>query len=318
MVHGPSKVPYVPSTTMQIQIADFEIIQKILSAKNGGNFCLFTDVCLLDVTVGHYRISNCSLPRENSCMVLYFPMHLHFYFYEPPNKTMSKRSSQTSLSSIKNDDGETALGAKKAKQVDQELMSFDDLLPKLEGISKTHIISCLAHAWKSSSGAGGPGDMNMKLLLKQAIEKASDNEKVRVQSEWCGVDTSPSMILDYNWKQVDGKNKMNIKDEVGKAAETIELTGEGIDCTWPMDDFVRMCKEDDEIIFDDEDEDSAWGCEECGVPGSTLALRMETRIVSGCSHYRLVTESDVKCACMSHYGSPESVAGGEEIYYPRV
>jgi hypothetical protein len=217
---------------------------------------------------------------------------------------MSKRS-PTSISSINNGGG--ALSAKKAKV---EELSFDDLLPKIKGVSKEDIISCLAHAWKSSSAGG-----DMKALLKQAIEKASDDEKERVRSEWCGVD-SQSLILNYNWKQADGENKMNIKDEVGKAAETIKLTGEGIDCTWPMEDFVRMCKEDDEINVDDEDEDHGWGCEECGVPGSTLALRMETRIGYGCVYYRLVTESDVKCACMSSSGSPESAAGGEEIYYP--
>ena len=113
---------------------------------------------------------------------------------------MSKRS-PTSISAI-NDDGGTPHSGKKTKVE----VSFGDLLPKLEGISKEDIISCLAQAWKSSGEKG-----TMKPSLVKAVNDVFDEEEERMLSPWGEVE-SPSMILDYNWKQVDGEKEMNIKD----------------------------------------------------------------------------------------------------------
>jgi len=227
---------------------------------------------------------------------------------------MSKRSPTSISATIDNHEG----GTHRDKKAKVEDPSFDDeLLYKLNCLPKEDIIECLAQAWRSTSKEGG----NMKPLLQQAVEEAFLEEEEDVISEWTGVD-NPEMILKYNWKHADSECKMNIKDAVGKGAKKIELSGEDLSCTILLEEFVRVCKEGGEFFFEDnlnrdiEDETERWGCPECSAPGSTLALRMESRFVNEGFEYRLVTESDVKCACMSLYKCPESVCGGEEIYYP--
>jgi len=75
-----------------------------------------------------------------------------------------------------------------------------------------------------------------------------------------------------------------------------------------VSDLKRMCDEGEMCIEDDD-----CGCEECGAPGSTLTLTVEKR---GENDYRLVSESDIMCSCMSMYGEPESASGGTEHYVP--
>lgn len=192
---------------------------------------------------------------------------------------------------------------KKARHSNDSAPIDSSILPKLQNLSKEAIISCFAQAFNSS-------DKDTKDLLSKAVDDAVEKENARLMNSWEGSEDQ-SKILDFNWKEEKGGSRvMNIKDAVKDAAEYIELSGESLVCTIMMKDFVSNVKDGDELEF--EDEEGEWGCEECGVPGSTLILWLEERRSD--QSYRLVTKSDVMCACMSH--TPESVCGGEEVYYP--
>jgi hypothetical protein len=197
---------------------------------------------------------------------------LHFYFLT----TMSKRA--------KSGDGETPV-------------SWDEIAPKIQQMSKDQIIGCLATCWNSRS--------DMRLDIAATAEHAHAAEQERKRNTWISANDQTD-ILDFDWATKD--DTMNFKIQIAAGDSTrIELQGYQFSMEVEIDEFKKMLETGEVDLQSDE-----CGCEECGAPGSYLEMDLQQK---GDTEHRLVTTSHIFCGCMSRYGEPEDNGGGEEIYY---
>jgi hypothetical protein len=179
-------------------------------------------------------------------------------------------------------------------------VSWDEIAPKIQQMSKDQIIGCLAKCWDSRS--------DMRLDIAEHAHAAEQERK----RNWINA-SDQTDILDFDWATKGDKwsspSTMNLKSQIADGnSTTIELKGDQFSMEVELDEFKEMLETGEVDLQNDE-----CGCEECGAPGSYLEVHLQQK---GDTEYRLVTTSHIFCSCVSRYGEPEDSCGGEEIYYP--
>lgn len=180
--------------------------------------------------------------------------------------------------------------------------SFTSLKAKMkESMSKDGIINMVQEIWESKQTS-----KQTRELIFDTIKGRHEERMAKLRDSWIPADDQ-TIMLNYDWKSEDGRFIFKVKSVIDSKSKTIMLQGEGMETEVLVEDLKKMLEEGGVEELEDED----FGCEECGVGGSTLSIFVEYKESEG--KYRLFTESGIMCACMSGY--PEPNGGGKEYYY---
>ena len=180
--------------------------------------------------------------------------------------------------------------------------SFISLKARMkESMSKDGIISMVQEIWESEHAS-----KQTRELIFDTIKGKHEERMAKLRDSWMPADDQ-TIMLNYDWKSEDSQFIFKVKSVIDSKSKTIMLQGEGMETEVSVEDLKEMLEEGGVEELEDEE----FGCEECGVGGSTLSIFVEYKESE--DKYRLYTESGIMCACMNAY--PERNGGGKEYYY---
>ena len=168
---------------------------------------------------------------------------------------------------------------------------FAEVREFVEALGHDELVAAVAKAWDESP------------TLRGALDRAT-------RDSW-SASVDQAEMLDHDWSEDARKcqfgNPLAVRFKSPSPDGLVDIAG------WkePLDDIHTMLTEGDgELLLEDEDgmygPGFGYGCEECGVPGSTCraTLQWNRKGVR-----RLIVVTDVFCGC---HGAPESAC--EETY----
>ena len=180
--------------------------------------------------------------------------------------------------------------------------SFSSLKSRMkESMSKDGIINMVQEIWESEHAS-----KQTRELIFDTIKCKHEERMAKLRDSWMPADDQ-TIMLNYDWKSEDSRFIFKVKSVIDSKSKTIMLQGEGMETEVTVEDLKEMLEEGGVEELEDEE----FGCEECGVGGSTLSIFVEYKESE--DKYRLYTESGIMCACMNAY--PERNGGGKEYYY---
>lgn len=215
------------------------------------------------------------------------------------NKPTEKGDDAERASKRSRSDADTNANTANPTKVDE---SFPSLKAKMkDSMSKDGIIDMVEEIWESEHTS-----KQTRELMFDTIKGKHEKRMAKLRDSWMPADDQ-TIMLNYDWKSEDSRFVFKVKSVIASKSKTIMLQGEGMETEVAVEDLKEMLDEGGVEELEDEE----FGCEECGVGGSTLSIFVEYKESE--DKYRLFTESGIMCACMSGY--PERNGGGKEYYY---
>ena len=179
---------------------------------------------------------------------------------------------------------------------------------KLRSMPKEDIIACVVKSWAEDCFASGDAPPSWKGAFASEVEKF-------LSGNWVDVNDA-DMLLGHVLRTQDGKHEIRIpgeedmdnpEDEDEYENVEISIEYDNLDDYITIGDFRSMIESEGKVEI--EDEDGGWGCEECGVSGSTFTLTVQQK---GENEYRLKADIGFCCGC---HGEPGIVARETIFYY---